>query len=200
MLPDAFVTYVPDCTTKLSAKPQRSANMSALGQLHLATAFMALTTGGCMLWRPKGTPGHRRIGWLYVASMLTLNGTALLIYRLTGRFGPFHIAALVSLAMLLAGVIPVLWRRPAEGWLERHYFFMAHSYLGLTAAAIAETATRMLGAHAFAGRPTTFFWVAVVLATVLVFVVGSRVIKRRAVSTLRPFQTTRSDVSRAPAI
>ena len=174
--------------------------MTPVGQLHLATALMALTAGGGMLWRPKGTASHRRIGWLYVASMLTMNGTALLIYRLTGRFGPFHIAALVSLAMLLAGIIPVLWRRPAEGWLERHYFFMSHSYLGLAAAAIAETATRVLGAHAYAGRPTTLFWIAVVLATVCVFVVGSGVIKRRSVSTLRPFNTMRSDVRRAPAI
>lgn len=71
--------------------------MIPVGQLHLAAALMALAAGGLMLRRPKGTRSHRRSGWLYVASMLTLNGTALLIYRLTGRFGPFHIAALVSL-------------------------------------------------------------------------------------------------------
>lgn len=172
--------------------------MSPVGQLHLATALMALASGGWMLWRPKGTPSHRRIGWLYVASMLALNGAALFIYRLTGRFGPFHIAALVSLAILLAGSIPALWRRPADGWLERHYFFMTHSYLGLVAAAIAETSTRVLGPHAFAGRPTSLFWIAVVLATVFVFVVGSRVIKGRAVPTLRPFQTALRDGSARP--
>ena len=153
-----------------------------------------------MLWQPKGTASHRRIGWVYVASMLTMNGTALLIYRLTGRFGPFHMAALVSLAILLAGIVPVLSRRPADGWLERHYFFTAHSYLGLTAAAIAETATRVLGKHAFAGRPTTVFWVAVVVATVCVFVAGSRIITRLAVPTLRPLQNARIEASQAPTI
>ena len=165
--------------------------MTSLGRLHLATALVALVSGGWMLWRPKGTPSHRRIGWLYVASMLTLNGTALLIYRLTGRFGPFHIAALISLSIMLAGIVPVLSRRPAGGWLERHYYFMSHSCLGLGAAAIAETSTRVLGPRAFAGRPTPLFWVVVVLATILVFVVGSRVISSRAAPTLRPFQAAR---------
>ena len=128
--------------------------MSQVGQLHLATALVALAAGGWMLWQPKGTASHRRIGWIYVASMMTMNGTALLIYRLTGRFGPFHVAALLSLAMLLAGIIPVLLRRPADGWLERHYFFSTHSYLGLIAAATAETATRVLGPRAQIGTVT----------------------------------------------
>ena len=173
--------------------------MAALGQLHLGAALTALVSGGWMLWRPKGTPSHRRVGWLYVASMLMLNGTALLIYRLTGRFGPFHVAALVSLSIMLAGFIPVLFRRPADGWLERHYYFMSHSCLGLGAAAIAETSTRVLGPRAFAGRPTPLFWVAVVVTTVFVFIIGSRVISSRAARTVLPFQTARRNGSNVPA-
>lgn len=107
---------------------------------------------------------------------------------------------MVSLAILLAGIIPVVRRRPADGWLERHYFFVTHSYLGLVAAGIAETSTRVLGPHAFVGRPTPLFWVAVVLATIFVFVVGSRIIKSRAAPTLHPFHAVRTIGTRAPAI
>ena len=43
---------------------------------------------------------------------------------------------------------------------------------------------------AVAGRPTPLFWVVVVVATILVFVVGSRFITGRASPTLRHFQKT----------
>ena len=46
--------------------------------------------------------------------MVGLNVTALSIYRLTGVFGPFHWAALFSLATIVAGVVPVR-RRPNRG-------------------------------------------------------------------------------------
>ena len=95
-------------------------------------------------------------------------------------------------------VSPATRRRrdpPADGWLERHYYFMSHSCLGLGAAAIAETSTRVLGPRAFAGRPTPLCWVAVVLATVFVLVIGSRVISSRAARTVLPFQTARRNGS-----
>jgi uncharacterized membrane protein len=161
--------------------------MPTLGQLHFASALVALGAGALVLLDRKGTRRHRRIGWTYAAAMLVLNGTALMIYRLTGSFGPFHVAALVSLATLIAGVVPARRRQPAN-WLEHHYFFMAYSYLGLLAAAVAETATRVPAIAAFAGGPTPSFWAAVAVTSVLVFVIGGRVVKGRVERTLRPFR------------
>ena len=40
---------------------------------------------------------------MYVLSMLLLNITALMIYDLYGRFGPFHVASVISLATIGAG-------------------------------------------------------------------------------------------------
>ena len=162
--------------------------MPTIGQVHFAAALVALAAGGWVVARPKGTARHRRIGWLYAASMLTLNATALLIYRLTGAFGAFHAAAFVSLATLVAGIVPAWRRRPAGAWLERHYFFMAYSYLGLVAAAVAETATRVPAVRASAGGPTAAFWGAVAIASAGVFVLGSWAIRRRVEPTLRPFR------------
>ena len=163
--------------------------MSPLGQFHFATALTALASGAWVLFRPKGTRKHRRAGWLYAGSMLVLNVSALSIYRLTGTFGPFHVAALISLATLAAGIISARRRRHGgRGWLEGHYFFMTYSYLGLVAAAVAETATRWPAIQSVAGGPTAAFWTAVVVASVAVFTVGSVMIRRRAEGMMRPFQ------------
>jgi uncharacterized membrane protein len=162
--------------------------MSPLGQVHLLTALIALASGAWVLLRRKGTARHRQVGWLYVASMLALNVTALLIYRLTGTFGPFHFAALISLATLLAGVVNARRRlRGDRNWLRRHYSYMTWSYLGLAAAAVAETATRAPAFQAVAGGPTSAFWIAVVVASVAVFAVGATLIRRKADVVIRPF-------------
>ena len=160
--------------------------MSTLGQFHVFSAIMALVSGAWVLLRPKGTALHRRIGWVYAVSMIALNVSALWIYRLTGTFGPFHFAALLSLATLVVGIANAWRRRPGDrNWLARHYFYMSYSYLGLVAAAVAETATRI---PTFDGGPTPAFWIAVGVASALVFVVGGYVVRRRAESIIRPFQ------------
>lgn len=64
--------------------------MDVLGVLHLGAAVGSLVSGGGVIMSRKGTRAHRRLGWTYVASMATLNVTALLIYDLFGGFGPFH--------------------------------------------------------------------------------------------------------------
>lgn len=162
--------------------------MSPLGQFHFATALIALGSGAWVLLRTKGTRKHRRVGWVYATSMLMLNVSALSIYRLTGAFGPFHVAALVSLATLAAGIISARRRRHGSpGWLERHYFFMTYSYLGLVAALVAETATRWPAIQAVAGGPTVAFWTVVVVASVAVIAVGVVMIRRRAQVVMRPF-------------
>lgn len=162
--------------------------MLTVGQLHFASALAALATGAWVVLRPKGSATHRRVGWVYAASMLTLNATALMIYRLTGTFGPFHVAALLSLGTLIAGIIPAWRRRPVHTWLDRHYYWMGYSYLGLLAATVAETATRVPWVRGVAGGPTSLFWIVVALTSIAVFVIGARVIRRSHAGTTRPFR------------
>jgi uncharacterized membrane protein len=152
--------------------------MSTLGWIHTATALAALVTGAGVLLRSKGTRRRRQLGWTYVASMVLLNATALAIYRLTGSFGPFHVAALLSLATVVAGAVPAVRRRPAGTWVEYHYWWMTYSYLGLLAATAAEVATRVPGIN---------FWWSVIAASAAVFALGAPIIRRRARSTLAPF-------------
>lgn len=75
--------------------------------------------------------------------MVGLNVTARFLFRLTGHFGPFHIAALVSLATVRTGAGFAVVRRRRIGWPHGHAVMMSWSYTGLLAAAVSETATRL---------------------------------------------------------
>lgn len=152
-------------------------HMASLGTVHLFLGFAALAFGALVALTRKGTRRHRWIGWAYVWSMLSLNGTALLIYRLFGTFGPFHFAALVSLTTVVAGMVPA-YRRPSR-WIEWHAMWMSWSYVGLCAAAVAEIWTRFVAPNAF--------WGAVVAATLAVVVIGKFVIDRRMPRILAAF-------------
>jgi uncharacterized membrane protein len=154
--------------------------MNILGWFHIASALVALGAGAAVLRRRKGTPWHRRMGWVYAAGMILLNATALMIYRLTGAFGPFHVGALFSLVTVGMGTAAAVRRTPPGRWLERHYRWMAFSYVGLVAAAVSEVGTRIPGFR---------FWWAVVAASALVIGLGARMIRRGARTTLAPFRT-----------
>lgn len=130
---------------------------------HIAVAIAAIVTGALIVGTTKGTYRHKAAGYTYVAAMVALNISALSIFKLTGRFGPFHYAALISLATVLAGFIPVFLRRPSDRWLHLHFQFMGWSYIGLIAGAISEVAVRL---------PATPFWPAVAAGSLLTFVVG----------------------------
>ena len=134
----------------------------SLGLVHSLMALAAMLFGAVVIFSRKGTRKHRWMGRSYVAMMLGLNGTALLNYELYGRFGPFHWMVLASLATVVAGFVPT-WRK-APGWIYRHAYFMAWSYIGLMAAAVAEVASRV---------PGWSFGPSVVIGSVVVIVTGA---------------------------
>lgn len=134
-----------------------------MGYLHLATSIVALITGPLVLSIRKGTRRHIRIGYVYVGSMIMVNVTAFLIYRLFGGFGPFHVAAIFSMATVIAGMIPVIRRKPEGRWLYMHLSFMYWSVIGLYCAFFAELLTRI---------PRTPFFGMVGVATTATFFVG----------------------------
>lgn len=159
--------------------------MSLTGSVHLALALAALLLGLVVTLTQKGTTAHRRWGWAYVASMVGLNVSALLIYRLLGQFGPFHAAALFSLMTVAAGMIPAR-RRSNRWWLRQHAYWMSGSYIGLWAAAIAETATR---------TSVLPFWWMVLACTLAVSMAGTWLTLTRvprAIESLKGRNLTRS--------
>ena len=75
--------------------------------------------------------------------MVVVVATAFMIYRLFGGWGIFHWAAVVSGLTLLAGMIPVLLRKPENNWLGLHFDFMYCSVMGLYGAYAAEILVRI---------------------------------------------------------
>jgi uncharacterized membrane protein len=117
-----------------------------LGQSHLLTALVALGSGAWVLWARKGTRLHARSGYVYVVSMVLLNGTALAKYDLTGGVNMFHAAAIGSL-LTLAGAFAaaLVFRRTRDRRaIAAHGHLMIWSYFGLFAALVAEVVTRAL--------------------------------------------------------
>lgn len=117
-------------------------SLPVLPILHISASVLALVLGTCVLLVRKGDLPHRRIGRAYAISMLVVNATALCIYRAFGGFGPFHVAAVISLLTLLAGMRPVLTRPRPASWFTVHMIFMNWSVVGLYAAFVSEVLVR----------------------------------------------------------
>lgn len=114
-----------------------------IGLIHLLSACLALITGTMVLAMKKGTVNHKKVGYVYTVSMVLVVSTAFMIYRLFGGWGIFHWAAVVSGLTLLAGMIPVLLRKPDKNWLGFHLGFMYWSVMGLYMAFVSELMTRV---------------------------------------------------------
>jgi len=158
--------------------------MDASGIAHVTFGFASLVLGAGIFSLPKGTDLHRTVGALYVLSLFGLNVTALLIYRVFGGFGVFHVLSLVNLAGVLIGFGAVLLKRPREAWLRYHYFFMGWSYVGLWAATGSEITTRV---------PGWSFGVAVAVPTVVVTVLGGAWVQLRQRRTLARARSARHE-------
>jgi uncharacterized membrane protein len=155
--------------------------LDPLGLIHTLLGIAALLLGLAVLLRRKGTRVHRRTGQAYVLSMILLNATALMIYDLYGRFGPFHVASAISLATVGAGFVPVYLRRPPSSWMQLHATFMCWSYVGLLAAFVSEVAVRV---------PGVGFGSAVIVATVLVVAGGTVLIHTQVPRIVAAFTKT----------
>jgi len=171
--------------------------MPLTGQIHFAASVLAIGVGAVVvLLRPKGGRLHRRLGLVYVGAMLTLNVTALMIYRLFGGFGPFHAAALISLVGIALGWRSIFQARAKarQGdratralYIEAHYYWMTWSYVGLMAAFASEAITRLPQFHILLGGGR-MFGVAVGVATAVVVGTGAVLIQLKKSAAMAPFR------------
>ena len=113
-----------------------------VGLIHLIVSIIALITGLYILLKTKGTKRHKQIGYIYVFSMILLNVTAFMIYRVYGKFGIFHYFAIISSLTLFAGLYPVLSKK-SKDYLLQHFNYMYWSVIGLYCAFMAELFTRL---------------------------------------------------------
>lgn len=129
----------------------------------MLAALLSLVLGTTVLALPKPGKYHRRLGYGYVGCMLLMLSTSFAIYRQFQGFGVFHVAALLSTAMLLAGMLPLWRKKPAHNWYQLHYSFMFLSVLELYVALVAEMLVRV---------PGFTFWQVASISSALVLLPG----------------------------
>ncbi len=143
----------------------------ANGWIHLLASILALATGAMVLAATKGTQKHKQTGYVYAASMVVVNVTAFMIYRLFGGFGIFHALAIVSGLTLVGGLYPLYSKK--GNYLITHFSFMYWSVIGLYGALVAEVFSRLprmvLDAD---GRPMTIFYQFIGIGTAMVMGAG----------------------------
>ena len=143
---------------------------SPIGTVHLIAASIAMITGLFVILKGhKGNTSHKKIGYIYVIAMLLLNGTAFGIYNF-GSFSMFHFFSVVSLMSLTFGMLPMILKWSNK--IRFHYRFMSWSVVGLYAAFVAEVFTRFIRFE--------YFWVVVMIGTLLVSIVGGYLIEKNA--------------------
>jgi len=95
----------------------------------MALALLCIVAGFIQFLRPKRGAGHRARGYFYVYAMLVADGTALLVYRFSGHFNMFHVAAIANFACIVLAIVPLLRTPRPANWRTTHYYFIAWSYV-----------------------------------------------------------------------
>ncbi|GAB3819883.1 DUF2306 domain-containing protein [Pontibacter rugosus] len=154
---------------------------STLGWFHLAVAVLAMVAGAFVLATRKGTRLHKQVGYSYVGAIVLVCGSALGIYNLTGRFGVFHVTAIISFLTLACGMVPLFIKSLPRSYKGVHVWFMYYSVLGLYAAFVSELSVRI---------PDKPFFAMVGIATAIVFVVGTVFILKKEKVWSKHFEET----------
>jgi uncharacterized membrane protein len=142
------------------------------GFIHLLASIIALVTGLYILVSTKGTKRHKQVGYIYSISMIVLNLTAFLIYRLFGKFAIFHWFAVLSCLTLFAGLYPILTKK-SKDYILTHFNFMYWSVIGLYCAFMAETFVRLPNiVLTETGKPMTVFYKMIGISVAIVMVIG----------------------------
>jgi uncharacterized membrane protein len=118
-------------------------NLTFVSAIHVTLAILCIAVGLIQFLRPKRGAGHRARGYFYVYAMLVADGTAMLLYRFTGSFNLFHVAAIINLTCIVLAAVPLLRSPRPANWRLTHYYFISWSYVSPISAAAIQIAVRL---------------------------------------------------------
>tara|TARA_R110002051_G_scaffold290773_2_gene354473 strand:+ start:6797 stop:7306 length:510 start_codon:yes stop_codon:yes gene_type:complete len=150
---------------------------NSIGIGHLIASILALIAGSSVLKNPKGTKTHKQIGYIYTVAMSIVLISSFMIYRLHGTFGILHWFAVISSITLLAGIVPMFFKKPSN-FINFHYSFMYWSVIGLYCAFFAEVLTRIPFILEVEDNIAVIFYAMVGVATAIVASIGSFYFRR----------------------
>jgi uncharacterized membrane protein len=117
-------------------------HLTLAGAIHAGLAILCIAAGLIQFLRPKRGAAHRARGYLYIYAMLVADGTAMLVYRFTGHFNLFHVAAIINFACVVLAIVPLLRSPRPANWRLTHYNFVSWSYVSPIAAGLTNIVTR----------------------------------------------------------
>jgi uncharacterized membrane protein len=118
-------------------------HLTLAGAIHAVLAILCIVAGLFQFLRPKRGAGHRARGYFYVYAMLVADGTAMLVYRFTGHFNTFHVAAIVNFVCIVIAIVPLLRSPRPANWRSTHYRFISWSYVSPISAAAVNILARL---------------------------------------------------------
>jgi len=89
--------------------------------LHAMAALLAFALGVAQMVAPKGTPLHRRLGWIWVGLMVVVSVTGMFIHviGLWGAYSPIHLLIPITLISLVLAI-----RAARRGNIRQHKAIM----------------------------------------------------------------------------
>lgn len=110
--------------------------MTPLVATHALAALVALLVGGWQLFiGPRGTPGHRIAGRLWVVAILFVAASSFWIREITpGSFSALHALSVVTLVTVPLGVLGA-----RQGRVASHRAAMTGNWIGLVGAGAAAS-------------------------------------------------------------
>ena len=135
--------------------------------IHTAASVLALISGGTIFFMAKGTPQHKKMGYVYSVSMLIVLVTSFFIFDLFGQFGVYHALSIVSFVTLMIALAFPIFGRKNKNWIEHHMIWMGYSYVGLVMAG---------GSHLFSVFPEWSPTIRMILFWGLPYAIGSYLI------------------------
>lgn len=100
---------------------------------HALAAFLAFFIGGKLLFSPKGTSQHKKLGYVFVGLMLYVSFSALFIQELNqGHYSLLHLLVPVTIISLLLAIIAIRKYRRSKTplFLYIHQFTMISTFVG----------------------------------------------------------------------
>jgi len=93
---------------------------------HAVSAIAALVIGGVQLAGPKGTRGHRVLGYAWAGSMMWVAASSFWIhqFRIVGPWSPIHVLSAIVLV-----TVPIAVVHAHRGRVAAHRAGMARLYL-----------------------------------------------------------------------
>jgi uncharacterized membrane protein len=147
-------------------------HLTPAGAIHVTLAVLCIGVGLIQFLRPKRGAGHRARGYFYVYAMLVADGTAMLMYRFSGQFNLFHVAAIINFACILLAIVPLLRSPRPANWRMIHYYFIAWSYVSLMSAAAINIVVRLLPLTTRGQIGLTALVVSVVIMAIAYILIG----------------------------